>query len=212
MKQIQFISRSIEDTNQIAATILPLLPDSAVIALTGDLGSGKTAFTQALAKALHLGDSITSPTFTLINEYETQHNLHLVHSDFYRLSEEEIVDLGITDYFKHPNTLVVVEWANYLPRIFPPTTLWLDFKYVNESKRVITCTTHSPELWNKLVKPWITPFLFLMRRSQVTLGSGHQIDQVNGRLLKCPLVNLLARRYLRRSSNYSNSTTVVWQK
>jgi tRNA threonylcarbamoyladenosine biosynthesis protein TsaE len=145
MKQIHFLSHSLADTEEIACRVVSLLDTQGVIALTGDLGSGKTAFTQCLANHLKIKTPLTSPTFTLVQEYPHDKGL-LIHSDFYRLTETEIPQLGLNDHISQPNTLVVVEWADRLPSFFPLETIWLHFE-VAPHHRIITFKTDSQAQW-----------------------------------------------------------------
>ncbi len=133
------------DTHNLARLVAQKIELPAVLALKGNLGSGKTAFTQALAEAYGLPGPYPSPTFTLLNEY-SHAGLTFIHADFYRLdSESEAHRLGIQDYFGQPNTVVVVEWADRFPSLFPDTTLWLTFE-LEKGRRVATLTAKSPAL------------------------------------------------------------------
>ena len=98
-----------------------------VLALCGELGAGKTHFTQGLARGLGIDPSaVTSPTFTLVHEYGGG-RLPLYHFDFYRLeSAEEALAIGWEEYLDDPCGVVLVEWANKFPQLFPPAggTQW----------------------------------------------------------------------------------------
>lgn len=94
-----------------------------IIGLQGDLGAGKTTLTKAIAMGMGISDYITSPTFTIVNEYEG--TLGLCHFDVYRLSDEsEMEDIGYEEYF-YGKRACVVEWANLIPNIMPEEALWL---------------------------------------------------------------------------------------
>jgi tRNA threonylcarbamoyladenosine biosynthesis protein TsaE len=104
------------------------LQAGAVIALIGDLGTGKTTFTKALAAGLGVSEPVQSPTFTIIKEYKSG-RLPLFHFDVYRLeSEEELEDLGIDEYL-FGDGVSVVEWADKVPGIFPEGTLVIELAY-----------------------------------------------------------------------------------
>ena len=95
---MKFITNSEEETEALGARLAVKLEPGAVIAFTGDLGAGKTAFTRGLARGLGIPDRVTSPTFTIVNEYEGG-RLPLFHFDMYRLgSSDELFDIGWEDY------------------------------------------------------------------------------------------------------------------
>src|SRR5687768_8847539 len=110
MEQVHYLSRSLDETRAIAQRLLDAGGDQGIFALTGDLGAGKTAFVQLAAQNLGITEPVTSPTFTLVQEYPLTKGGKLVHSDFYRLQPEESRQLGLEDYFHTPKTLVFVEW------------------------------------------------------------------------------------------------------
>ena len=95
---VKFVTNSQEETENLGARLAAGLMSGAVIAFTGDLGAGKTAFTRGLARGLGIPDRVTSPTFTIVNEYEGG-RLPLFHFDMYRLgSSDELFDIGWEDY------------------------------------------------------------------------------------------------------------------
>ena len=95
---MEFVTNSEQETEELGARLAERLEPGAVIAFTGDLGAGKTAFTRGLARGLGISDRVTSPTFTIVNEYEGG-RLPLFHFDMYRLgSSDELFDIGWEDY------------------------------------------------------------------------------------------------------------------
>lgn len=95
-----------------------------VYALIGDLGVGKTVFTQGLAKGLELDESICSPTFTIVQVYENA-RLPLYHFDVYRIADiDEMDEIGYEDYF-YGDGICLVEWANLIEEIMPKDTVWI---------------------------------------------------------------------------------------
>lgn len=104
-----------------------------IICLDGELGSGKTIFTKGIANALGIEQNITSPTFTIIKEYEGE--LPLYHMDVYRLNGN-IDGVGIEDYFTKGG-VVVIEWADTIKDILPKERLDIKFRIVDENKRVL---------------------------------------------------------------------------
>ncbi|MFR5684069.1 MAG: tRNA (adenosine(37)-N6)-threonylcarbamoyltransferase complex ATPase subunit type 1 TsaE, partial [Clostridia bacterium] len=95
----QYISKSEQDTIEFAKKLAPKLQASDVIVLTGDLGMGKTKFTQGILEYFDLGEEISSPTFTIVNEYNAK-DLNIYHFDVYRLSDlDEFYAIGGDEYF-----------------------------------------------------------------------------------------------------------------
>jgi tRNA threonylcarbamoyladenosine biosynthesis protein TsaE len=112
-----------------------------VIALSGDLGAGKTTFTQALGRQLGIIDDITSPTFTIMKGYETTDEVftHLIHMDAYRIeNEDELRPLRFEEILATPNTLLVVEWAELIKAALPAAALHLTLSIKDETTRTAT--------------------------------------------------------------------------
>lgn len=113
----QYESFSYDDTQVIAKEIADTLKGGEFIAMYGDLGAGKTAFVQGLAKALGITNHVTSPTFTIVNEYEGR--LPLYHFDVYRIADpDEMYEIGYDDYIDSDG-VCVVEWAELIEDLFP---------------------------------------------------------------------------------------------
>jgi len=111
------------------------LEKGAVVALYGDLGAGKTAFTRGIAAGLGIDDNVSSPTFTIVNEYSGK--IPLFHFDMYRLgSEDELFDIGWDDYLERGG-VCVVEWSENVPGAFPSNTIIVHLKYIDENTRQI---------------------------------------------------------------------------
>lgn len=117
-------------TFRLGHCLAQLSPMPPVIALDGDLGAGKTHLSQGLATALAISERLTSPTFTLVNEYETPAGVPLFHFDWYRLgSVDELYDLGWEDYLATPGSLCLVEWATRFPEALPVDTLFVNLAH-----------------------------------------------------------------------------------
>ena len=107
---MEYITKSPSETEAVGAALARVLQPGAVIAYRGDLGAGKTAFTRGLAKGLGVKENVTSPTFTIVNEYLSG-SMPLFHFDMYRLgSEDELFDIGWEDYLERGG-VCAVEWS-----------------------------------------------------------------------------------------------------
>ena len=107
---MEYVTNSEAETEALGARLAPRLEPGTVIAFTGDLGAGKTAFTRGLARGLGVTERVTSPTFTIVNEYEGG-RLPLFHFDLYRLgSSDELFDIGWEDYLSRGG-VCAVEWS-----------------------------------------------------------------------------------------------------
>lgn len=134
---LSLISSSPEETFFLGKSIGECLTKGDVLALIGELGSGKTCFTHGLARGIGVPDNllITSPTFTLINEYRGRINLY--HFDLYRLHGiEDMEDLGYEEYL-FGEGITVIEWADKIEGALPEETLHISFKYLDENIREI---------------------------------------------------------------------------
>lgn len=134
---LQIISNSEQETIEFAYKIAKQLNKNTIIVLTGDLGSGKTKFTEGILKYYGLENEISSPTFTLVNEYNTE-NFNIYHFDVYRLSDEdEFYAIGGEEYFE--KGACIIEWGEMIENILPQNYIKLSFSKdeENENKRII---------------------------------------------------------------------------
>lgn len=116
---MEFITNSPEETEKIGAAIGKIIPAGTVLAYRGDLGAGKTAFTRGLARGLGFTDAVTSPTYTIVNEY-LGGRLPLFHFDMYRLSSaDDLFDIGWEDYLDRGG-VCAVEWSENVREALPP--------------------------------------------------------------------------------------------
>ena len=136
--EYKFTSHSEEETLELAQNFESEKFPNMVICLNGELGSGKTLFVKGIAQALGINESITSPTFTIVKEYDGE--LPLYHFDVYRL-DGNTEGVGIEEYFKKGG-VVVIEWANTIQDILPEERLDIKFKVVGENKRVLVITPY----------------------------------------------------------------------
>ena len=139
-----FISNSPAETETIARRFAEDLVAGSVLALRGELGSGKTLFTQALVTGLKSDATVTSPTFTIVHEYQNG-RLPVYHFDFFRLeNQESAVPLGLEDYF-FSDGVSVIEWADRFPELIPDQALWISFEIKSEGQRIITLSPQAYE-------------------------------------------------------------------
>lgn len=131
--RIRDISITLSQVEFLAKTIAPQLHGGETLALIGPLGSGKTMFTKALAKELKIKNTVTSPTFVIMNRYETKlkgKKTFFYHLDLYRTeSFKEITALGITEIWNKPDTITVLEWADKIQKKLPPNTTTIHFRH-----------------------------------------------------------------------------------
>lgn len=131
---------SIQETFAFAADFAATLKPGVILALHGDLGAGKTTFVQALGRALGVTRSITSPTFTLVNEYTLPDGSSLVHMDLYRLADPDgLYDIGFQEYLE-ARVPIVIEWPERAGDLIPRAqTLHLHFAQgETETERILT--------------------------------------------------------------------------
>ncbi|MBI4831925.1 MAG: tRNA (adenosine(37)-N6)-threonylcarbamoyltransferase complex ATPase subunit type 1 TsaE [Candidatus Lindowbacteria bacterium] len=135
--KIQTISHSPEQTTKLGETLGRLLESGDVVALVGELGSGKTVFAQGLARGLGVGpdEYVSSPSFTLVNQYKGR--FPIFHVDTYRLgTEAEMVSLGYEEYFD-PNGVTIIEWADKVRGLLPERYIVVRFKLRGRETREI---------------------------------------------------------------------------
>lgn len=141
----EWISNAEQETEAIGFRLGQVLKPGTVIAYTGDLGAGKTAFTRGLARGLDIPDRVTSPTFTIVNEYEGG-RLPLFHFDMYRLgSSDELFDIGWEDYLAR-NGVCAVEWSENVEDALESDAILVELRRgENDNQRRITIS-NCPEL------------------------------------------------------------------
>ena len=140
--QIKVISENEQTTKEIAKKYAQSIKSPCVISLVGDLGAGKTTFAKGFAEGFGVSEVVTSPTFTIMNEY-VGNVMPLYHFDMYRLSSaEEAINCGFEDYFslKTLKGVTLVEWASNVEGLLPALHIEINFKKLNESKREISIT------------------------------------------------------------------------
>ena len=128
-----------EFVSALAATVS--IKSATVVALHGDLGAGKTTFVQTIARTLGITETVTSPTFVVMKQYETEHAdfTTLVHIDAYRIETgDEMRPLGFTQLLAEPHTLICIEWAERIENLLPDTTVHITLELNADGTRTFT--------------------------------------------------------------------------
>lgn len=135
---MEYISNSPAETEALGEALAARLTAGTVVAFTGDLGAGKTAFTRGLARGLGVPDRVTSPTFTIVNEYEGG-RLPLFHFDMYRLgSADDLFDIGWEDFLRRGG-VCAVEWSETVQEALDADTIYVDIRRgAEDNQRVLT--------------------------------------------------------------------------
>lgn len=123
MGRIRLTLNSADETRSFGVRLAKEISPPLVLALTGDLGAGKTTFVQGLGQGLGIQEPMQSPTFVILNAY----NDLLFHFDLYRLNLKDFVNLGFEEYFQ--KGICAIEWPERITQLLPPTTLWIHFSY-----------------------------------------------------------------------------------
>ena len=132
-----FISNNPAETEEIGRRFANNVDMGSVLALEGDLGSGKTQFTKGLVAGLGSSTPVSSPTFTIIHEYPGG-RLPVYHFDFFRLEDQEsVARLGLDDYL-FGDGISVIEWADRFPEFIPEQARWILFEIKSENARTIS--------------------------------------------------------------------------
>ena len=137
MKQYEFISKNDADTKQLAKKLAAKLKTKDVVVLTGELGSGKTKFTEGVLEHFGLENEISSPTFNIVNEYISK-NINIYHFDVYRLEDEdEFYAIGGEEYFD--KGICLIEWGEMIESVLPKKYIHITFNrnYENDDSREI---------------------------------------------------------------------------
>ena len=142
---MEYISSSVKETEDVGAGLAQRLAPGAVVAFTGDLGAGKTAFVRGMARGLGVADRVTSPTFTIVNEYEGG-RLPLFHFDLYRLGDpEELFDIGWEDYLARGG-VCAVEWSENVADALEDEPIRVDIRRGEHDGQRVISIRNAPEL------------------------------------------------------------------
>ena len=138
MKSIRYISHNENETKKLAVEIASKLNIGDIIVLTGELGSGKTKFTEGFLSFWGLENEISSPTFTIVNEYHAP-SINIYHFDVYRLEDSsEFYEIGGDEYFE--NGICLIEWGELIEDVLPPNYIHITFSKdeKNENSRILS--------------------------------------------------------------------------
>ena len=128
---------SLDHIEEAARQFVAAMGDRTVFALYGSMGAGKTTFTKAICQVLGVEDSISSPTFAIVNEYRSASGELIYHFDFYRIRKlEEVYDMGYEDYF-YSGALCFVEWPELIEELLPADTVRVDIRENEDSSRSV---------------------------------------------------------------------------
>jgi len=121
-----------------AKQILEEIKERKIIAFYGNMGAGKTTLITEICRALNVVDTISSPTFSLVNEYHTQNDEIIFHFDFYRIEkQEEVYDFGYEEYFYSEN-LCLIEWPELIENLLPEDYITIKIEIIDNDSRLIT--------------------------------------------------------------------------
>ncbi len=125
--------KSLEETERLANDFATSLVGGEVVLLNGDLGAGKTTFTQFVFKSLGVNEVVNSPTFAILKSYQGKFKLH--HFDTYRITTEEAIESGFEEVFEEKDSIKFVEWSENIASLLPNQTISVNIKYINENER-----------------------------------------------------------------------------
>lgn len=141
---MEFLSKSLEETKKIAEDFFHKLPKkdkATLVCLSGNLGSGKTAFVKCIAKILGVEDDITSPTFVIMKNYSPLSTIYklMVHIDAYRLKNgKELENLRWQEIISDPQNIIFLEWPEMVADVLPKDAIEIKFEFVDENTRKLT--------------------------------------------------------------------------
>lgn len=141
LSEAPVVTGSEAETEAVAARVAEAAAPGTVIALVGDLGAGKTVFTRGFARALGIKEAVSSPTYTIIQEYRTPEGRDFFHLDLYRISDEySALGFGVDEYLDDPAAYVLVEWPERISGIMPPDAVTVRIRHLGGDRREITVT------------------------------------------------------------------------
>ena len=138
----EVITKNAEETRELGKKMAGNARGGEIFCLKGELGAGKTTFSQGFLRGLGVESAITSPTFVVMKEYSLKDNAlnlkKIYHIDTYRIESEDVLNLGWEGIIKDKENIILVEWPEKIKDIIPEDAIWLEFESIDEEKRKIT--------------------------------------------------------------------------
>lgn len=135
---MNFVLKDISDIDTAAKMFVEKFGNKKIFAFYGEMGAGKTTFIKAVCKSMGVTETITSPTFSLVNEYETDNGMTIYHFDFYRIGNiEEVYDFGYEDYF-FSDKMCFIEWPELVETLLPEDVVEVKISVDDNEQRLIS--------------------------------------------------------------------------
>lgn len=144
MDSISFDIFSCEETESLGKKIARLVPNGTVLALSGDLGAGKTTLVRGVARGLNIKEVVQSPTFNIMKIY-LKGDRPLIHIDAYRLADINN-DIGLDEYIGYETGITMIEWPQYIENLITNNAIWMDIKSTGDTSRHITVRCNDKNL------------------------------------------------------------------
>jgi tRNA threonylcarbamoyladenosine biosynthesis protein TsaE len=145
-----FFESSLEDLDTVAEALIKFAGNLKIWIFFGEMGSGKTTLIKSLCRHLGVSDTMSSPTFSIVNEYQALNKTTIFHFDFYRIkNEEEAYDIGTDEYFYSGN-YCFVEWPEKIPSLIPDAYVKVSITSENDTRRTIAVAVHDREEKNRI--------------------------------------------------------------
>lgn len=141
MQEVVFEIKSVEELSQVSDLLINWREKSNIVAFYGTMGAGKTTLIKNLCKKMGVTDEVNSPTFALVNEYQTDNMDSIFHFDFYRIkSLEEVFDIGYEDYF-YGGSLCLLEWPELIDPLMPEHFIKVEIRHGDtDASRIVRCS------------------------------------------------------------------------
>jgi tRNA threonylcarbamoyladenosine biosynthesis protein TsaE len=143
-----YTTQNAQETQELGEKLAKTLQRGTVVALYGNLGFGKTTFTQGFATGLGITKRIISPTFVILRTYDIQHKNHSIqtfyHADLYRVeNKQELIEIGLSEILQDEKNFILIEWAEKLGSLLPKKHINVTFSHALQNKRKITITSYA---------------------------------------------------------------------
>lgn len=133
-----FYSHSEEETEKIASEIARILPPGGTVLLRGNLGAGKTVFSRGFARGLGCEDTLSSPTYTIVQEYQLPDNTRLYHMDLYRIADAaSALGFGVDEFLDDPKAYKLIEWPERIESLLPEERITVEISHTGDGERTL---------------------------------------------------------------------------